>query len=164
MHCKRKNCVAWVQVLVSYLILYWLMQEFISAHSSSNKFWENVVCMEMGCLIGAIQYICTLTITSSKCSSHVLLINLHICIASEINRYIMCVRKLVYGCLTLSAKSATSFPSVNSSPKFSSCMIEATMTSNASIILPEEDKHCPYVHCLCNYTVDVNLACKPGRA
>ena len=109
-------------------------------------------------MIGAIQYICTLTITSSKCSSHILLINLHICIASEVNIYIMCVRKVVYGCLTLSAKSATSFPSVNSSSKFSSCMTEATMTSNASIILPEEDKHCPYVQCLCNYTADVNLA------
>ena len=33
---------------ISQLILYWLMQEFISAHSSSNKFWGNVVCMKMG--------------------------------------------------------------------------------------------------------------------
>ena len=108
------------------------------------------------CLIGAIQYICTLTITSSKCSSHVLLINLHICIASEINRYIMCVRIVVYGCLTLSAKSATSFPSVNNSSKFSSCMTEATMTSNASIILPEEDKH---VH-LCTLPVQLHSRCQ----
>ena len=66
--------------------------------------------------------------------------------------------KDLHGCLTLSAKSATSFPSVNNSSKFSSCMTEATMTSNASIILPEGDKWCLYAQCLCNYTADFNLA------
>ena len=109
-----------------------------------------------GCLIGAIQYICTLTIISSKCSSQVLLINLQY---SHWSKYIHNVsEKDLHGCLTLSAKSATSFPSVNNSSKFSSCMTEATMTSNASIILPEGDKWCLYAQCLCNYTADFNLA------
>ena len=81
------------------------------------------------------------------------------CIYSHWSKYVHNVsKKDLHGCLTLSAKSATAFSSVNNSSKFSCCMTEATMTSNASIILPEGDKWCPYAQCLCNYTADFKLA------
>ena len=142
---------------ISQLILYWLMQEFISAHSSSNKFWGNVVCMKMGAWLEQYDtHVPWPSLAPNVLPKFSWSTYIYIYIASEVNIYIMCVRKVVYGCLILSAKSATSFPSVNNSSKFSSCMIEATMTSNASIILPEEDKH---VH-LCTLPVQLHSWCQ----
>ena len=56
--------------------------------------------------------------------------------------------------LTLSAKTATSFFSINIPVKFSFCTVETTMTSNASMILSLGNN----LSVLCNHA-DSNLAC-----